>query len=116
MYVLTECVGLRTLCFAERRLSRDEFDEWFTQYNHAQSALVNRKEKIDAAAKLIECDLQLLGATGTHSISLLHPYSLLILAAIEDKLQDFVPQALESFIRVRHHTYSLTYSLTDSRY
>lgn len=52
------------MCFAERKLTRKEFDDWFAHYNHAQSAVVNRKEKIDAAAKLIECDLELLGATG----------------------------------------------------
>lgn len=71
--------GLRTLCIAYKDLSEQEYSEWQAQYLEASTTLVNRSEKIDAVAELIEVDLKLLGCT-----------------AIEDKLQDKVPETIQT--------------------
>lgn len=71
--------GLRTLCIAYKDLSEDEYTEWQSKYLDASTSLVNRSDKIDAVAELIECNLKLLGCT-----------------AIEDKLQDKVPETIQT--------------------
>lgn len=69
--------GLRTLCIATRVISDSEYTEWSAVYNKASLSLNDRSEELDKAAELIEVDLFLLGAT-----------------AIEDKLQDGVPETI----------------------
>jgi phospholipid-transporting ATPase len=70
--------GLRTLCLAMREIPENEFQEWWRIFNTAQTTVSgNRAEELDKAAELIEHDLTLLGAT-----------------AIEDKLQDGVPDTI----------------------
>ncbi|KAL6702674.1 aminophospholipid translocase [Coniothyrium glycines] len=70
--------GLRTLCLAMREVSEDEWREWWQIFNTAQTTVGgNRAEELDKAAELIEHDLTLLGAT-----------------AIEDKLQEGVPDTI----------------------
>ncbi|VEU19547.1 DEKNAAC100038 [Brettanomyces naardenensis] len=69
--------GLRTLCLAERVISEEEYRQWNQIYQEASVSLQNRSEKLDDAAEMIERDLYLLGAT-----------------AIEDKLQDGVPETI----------------------
>jgi phospholipid-transporting ATPase len=69
--------GLRTLCIATRVIPNEEYNQWIKTYNAAATALDERGEKLDEAAELIEKDLFLLGAT-----------------AIEDKLQDGVPETI----------------------
>ncbi|KAI8058138.1 hypothetical protein BDF22DRAFT_724944 [Syncephalis plumigaleata] len=69
--------GLRTLCLAMREVPEDEYRQWSAIYDKAATTLVNRSEELDKAAELIEKDLFLLGAT-----------------AIEDKLQDGVPETI----------------------
>lgn len=72
--------GLRTLCLAMREVPDREFDEWYQIFDQAQTTVSgNRSEEIDKAAELIEKDLYLLGAT-----------------AIEDKLQDGVPETIHT--------------------
>ncbi|KAL7746748.1 hypothetical protein RI367_007911 [Sorochytrium milnesiophthora] len=70
--------GLRTLCLSYRQVPEAEFAEWSQVYNAACTSLHDRDTLIDAAAELIERDLTLIGAT-----------------AIEDKLQDGVPESLQ---------------------
>lgn len=70
--------GLRTLCIAERTLSENEYHAWNQKYDAAASAMDDREEKMEAAADLIERDLFLIGGT-----------------AIEDRLQDGVPDTIE---------------------
>lgn len=83
--------GLRTLCLAYREISPDEYREWVQLYNQAASQIVGRSEALDNVAELIEKDLFLLGAT-----------------AIEDKLQDGVPDTIhilqQAGIKVRAST------------
>ncbi|WOK95873.1 phospholipid-transporting ATPase 1 [Canna indica] len=71
--------GLRTLVIAARDLNVAEFEEWQIRYEEASTSLTERSIKLRQVAALIEQNLILLGAT-----------------AIEDKLQDGVPEAIES--------------------
>lgn len=72
-------LGLRTLVIGMRDLSTTEFGEWQSAYERASTALFGRGGLLRAVASNIECNLQLLGASG-----------------IEDKLQQGVPEAIES--------------------
>lgn len=70
--------GLRTLCLAMREISDHEFEEWWGIFDKAQTTVSgNRAEELDKAAEIIEHDFYLLGAT-----------------AIEDRLQDGVPETI----------------------
>ncbi|SMN21489.1 similar to Saccharomyces cerevisiae YAL026C DRS2 Aminophospholipid translocase (flippase) that maintains membrane lipid asymmetry in post-Golgi secretory vesicles [Maudiozyma saulgeensis] len=71
--------GLRTLCLGYRDIPEQEYISWKTTYDEAATTMENRSEKLDAAAELIEKDLTLIGAT-----------------AIEDKLQDEVPDTIHT--------------------
>ncbi|KAM1307812.1 hypothetical protein TB2_009887 [Malus domestica] len=71
--------GLRTLVVASRDLTDEELEQWQSMYEDASTSLTDRSSKLRQTAGLIECNLKLLGAT-----------------AIEDKLQDGVPEAIES--------------------
>lgn len=55
----------------------DEYEAWNVRYNEASVALEDREDKIDAVCEDLEHDLRLLGAT-----------------AIEDRLQDGVPETI----------------------
>lgn len=69
--------GYRTLCVAERVLTDEELQDWLGRWHEATTALDYRDEKMAEVAALVEGDLTLLGAT-----------------AVEDKLQDGVPEAI----------------------
>ncbi|KAK5137840.1 hypothetical protein LTR08_006608 [Meristemomyces frigidus] len=70
--------GLRTLCLAMREVPEQEFKEWLQVFQKAATTVSgNRADELDKAAELIEHDFTLLGAT-----------------AIEDKLQDGVPETI----------------------
>ncbi|KIY47695.1 phospholipid-translocating P-type ATPase [Fistulina hepatica ATCC 64428] len=74
--------GLRTLCIAFKELSDEDFMTWERVFDAAASSTGNREEEIDKAQELIEKDLTILGAT-----------------ALEDKLQEGVPEAIDTL----HH-------------
>ncbi|ORY12339.1 hypothetical protein BCR34DRAFT_482725 [Clohesyomyces aquaticus] len=69
--------GLRTLCIAQRELDEAEYQEWQKDYEIAANAVNNREERLEEVSDRIETDLWLLGGT-----------------AIEDRLQDGVPDAI----------------------
>lgn len=72
--------GLRTLCLAMREISEEEFQEWSQIFEKASTTVSgNRAEELDKAAEIIERDFSFLGAT-----------------AIEDKLQDGVPDTIHT--------------------
>lgn len=72
--------GLRTLCLAMREVPDREFQEWYEIFDKAQTTVGgNRAEELDKAAEIIEHDFYLLGAT-----------------AIEDRLQDGVPETIHT--------------------
>ncbi|KZT69864.1 phospholipid-translocating P-type ATPase [Daedalea quercina L-15889] len=74
--------GLRTLTLAYKVLPEDYYEEWAHRYQEAIVSLDNREEKIDAVYEEIETGLRLLGAT-----------------AIEDRLQDGVPETIADLKR-----------------
>ncbi|EJD39298.1 phospholipid-translocating P-type ATPase [Auricularia subglabra TFB-10046 SS5] len=71
--------GLRTLCIASREIPESEYQTWSTIYDQAAAMISGRGEALDKAAEIIEKEMFLLGAT-----------------AIEDKLQDGVPDAIHT--------------------
>ncbi|KAJ2956808.1 hypothetical protein NQZ79_g7400 [Umbelopsis isabellina] len=71
--------GLRTLLYAYRILTPQQYSDWNDSFQEACLAVSDRQSKIDKAAEVIECNLRLIGAS-----------------AIEDKLQDGVPEAIET--------------------
>ncbi|XP_025087156.1 LOW QUALITY PROTEIN: probable phospholipid-transporting ATPase IA [Pomacea canaliculata] len=70
-------VGLRTLCFAKAEISLEFYNEWRNTFYKASTSIQNREKKLEEAAELIERNLFLIGAT-----------------AIEDRLQDGVPETI----------------------
>ncbi|KAL6435706.1 hypothetical protein ACFW04_005540 [Cataglyphis niger] len=69
--------GLRTLCLSVRDLDEKFFNNWKQRHQEAALSHERRDDKLDAIYEEIEKDMSLLGAT-----------------AIEDKLQDGVPQTI----------------------
>ena len=70
--------GLRTLCIAQKEIPEDEYRAWNKQHDLAAGAVEDREDKLEKVADAIERDLTLLGGT-----------------AIEDRLQDGVPDAIQ---------------------
>jgi len=84
--------GLRTLCLAMREIPEHEFREWYAIFDKAQTTVGgNRAEELDKAAELIENNLYLLGAT-----------------AIEDRLQDGVPETIHTLQEANIKVWVLT--------
>jgi phospholipid-transporting ATPase len=72
--------GLRTLCLAMREIPEQEFQEWWQVFDKAQTTISgSRAEELDKAAEILERNFTLLGAT-----------------AIEDRLQDGVPETIHT--------------------
>jgi phospholipid-translocating ATPase len=82
---------LRTLCISYRYIEEEEFLKWSRIYDAAANAIENREEEIDKANDSIEHSLLLLGAT-----------------ALEDKLQEGVPEAIEMLHRAGIKLWILT--------
>ncbi|KAI3380647.1 hypothetical protein SNEBB_006271 [Seison nebaliae] len=83
--------GLRTLCLAYKHIDRKEFDEWNERYMEASKVLNDREKKMDHLREEIETDLILLGAT-----------------AVEDRLQDDVPQTISNLAKAGIKLWVLT--------
>ena len=83
--------GLRTLCLALRTIEEKEYEIWNSKFHAASISIENKDEKIDEVAKLMESNLTLLGAT-----------------AIEDKLQDGVPDTIAQLLDAHIHVWVLT--------
>ena len=84
--------GLRTLCLAVREIPEQEFQEWYRIYDAASMVVGgNRAEEIDKASEIIERDFYLLGAT-----------------AIEDRLQDGVPDTIHTLQQANIKVWVLT--------
>ncbi|KAK5125408.1 hypothetical protein LTR85_000517 [Meristemomyces frigidus] len=83
--------GLRTLLFAHKIIPAAEYAGWKKLYQDATTSLVNRQERIEAAAEMIEQNLDLLGAS-----------------AIEDKLQQGVPDTIDKLRRANVKIWMLT--------
>lgn len=91
--------GLRTLCCAYADLEADYYKDWESRYNKAtlmsssqtDSESKSRQECLDDLMSEIESDLTLLGAT-----------------AIEDKLQEGVPETIETLMKAGIRIWMLT--------
>lgn len=83
--------GLRTLLFAYRYIGDEEYEDWKKVYRSATTSLVDRQQRIEDAAELIEKDFDLAGAS-----------------AIEDKLQQGVPETIEKLRRANIKVWMLT--------
>ncbi|XP_042334728.1 phospholipid-transporting ATPase IK, partial [Sceloporus undulatus] len=68
---------LRTLCLATKEVTAEEYAAWSKKHHDASVLLQGRAQQLDKVYEEMECNLQLLGAT-----------------AIEDKLQDGVPETI----------------------
>uniref|UniRef100_F1KSC3 Phospholipid-transporting ATPase n=1 Tax=Ascaris suum TaxID=6253 RepID=F1KSC3_ASCSU len=83
--------GYRTLCFAMRLVQEDEYNNWAVEFQAASVALDHREKKLAACAEKIEYDLVLIGAS-----------------AIEDKLQQGVPETIRALMGADIHIWILT--------
>ncbi|GIZ46396.1 hypothetical protein CKM354_000952300 [Cercospora kikuchii] len=83
--------GLRTLLYGHRFLSEEEYRSWKKVYHDATTSLVDRTELIEKAGEMIECGFELGGAT-----------------AIEDKLQQGVPETIDRLRRANIKMWMLT--------
>uniref|UniRef100_A0A0D6QTP4 Phospholipid-transporting ATPase n=1 Tax=Araucaria cunninghamii TaxID=56994 RepID=A0A0D6QTP4_ARACU len=83
--------GLRTLVVGARDLSDADYNDWHHHYEQANNALTGRSRKLRVTAARVECDIKLLGATG-----------------IEDKLQQGVPETIESLRKAGIKVWVLT--------
>ncbi|KAI8815517.1 uncharacterized protein EV422DRAFT_502297 [Fimicolochytrium jonesii] len=83
--------GLRTLVVAYRQLSEEEFENFRVALDEAERSLTNREENIAEVSETIERDLQFLGCT-----------------AIEDRLQDEVPETIEFLVNCGIKVWLLT--------
>lgn len=70
--------GLRTLLFATKVISKSEFETWYKDFLEARSSLENREQLVDQVSARMEQDLEYLAVT-----------------AVEDKLQDRVPETIK---------------------
>ncbi|XP_078516479.1 phospholipid-transporting ATPase IC-like [Lissotriton helveticus] len=73
---------LRTLCVACKHVEESEYIMWSEKHTEACVTLENRAKKLHATYEEIETDLELLGVT-----------------AIEDKLQDGVPETINLLLK-----------------
>lgn len=83
--------GLRTLLYGYRLLEEDEYKSWKKLYLDASTSLSNRQEMMETVSALVETNLELAGAT-----------------AIEDKLQEGVPEAIDKLRRAKIKMWMLT--------
>ncbi|KAL7819956.1 phospholipid-translocating P-type ATPase [Trichoderma gracile] len=83
--------GLRTLLFAQKFVSEQEYRSWKKLYDDATTSLTNRQEKIEAAGEMIEQAFELVGGS-----------------AIEDKLQKGVPETIDRLRRANIKIWMLT--------
>ncbi|XP_051906198.1 probable phospholipid-transporting ATPase IM isoform X2 [Hippocampus zosterae] len=83
--------GLRTLVLAYKDLDESYVEEWMRRHHEASITIGERDEKLHELYEEIEKDLLLLGAT-----------------AVEDKLQDGVPQTIEQLAKADIKIWVLT--------
>uniref|UniRef100_A0A8C7X9D5 Phospholipid-transporting ATPase n=1 Tax=Oryzias sinensis TaxID=183150 RepID=A0A8C7X9D5_9TELE len=83
--------GLRTLVLAFKNLEENYMEEWRKRHNEASTAMEGREERLEELYEEIEKDMTLLGAT-----------------AVEDKLQDGVPQTIEQLAKADIKIWVLT--------
>ncbi|KAK6434485.1 drs2 neo1 protein [Oleoguttula sp. CCFEE 5521] len=83
--------GLRTLLFTQKVIPAADYSAWKKLYQDATTSLVDRQERIEAVAEMLEQDMDLLGAS-----------------AIEDKLQEGVPETIDKLRKANIKIWMLT--------
>eukprot|EP01114_Cavostelium_apophysatum_P018189 TRINITY_DN5572_c1_g1_i1.p1 TRINITY_DN5572_c1_g1~~TRINITY_DN5572_c1_g1_i1.p1 ORF type:complete len:1114 (-),score=288.91 TRINITY_DN5572_c1_g1_i1:44-3385(-) len=83
--------GLRTLCLAKADIDSGFYNDWQKVYAEAAIAPVNREKELEKVGELIEKNLFLLGAS-----------------AVEDRLQDGVPDTIATLARAGIKIWVLT--------
>jgi phospholipid-translocating ATPase len=83
--------ALRTLCLAWRYISEAEYAAWAAEYKEASTSMVERAAKVNVCYEKIERELEFVGST-----------------AIEDKLQDGVPECIAKLARANIKIWVLT--------
>nr|XP_025884235.1 phospholipid-transporting ATPase 2 isoform X2 [Solanum lycopersicum] len=84
-------LGLRTLCLAWRDLEEEEYHEWSLLFKEANSSLVDREWRVAEVCQRIEQGFEIIGV-----------------AAIEDRLQDAVPETIETLRKAGINFWMLT--------
>uniref|UniRef100_A0AAR2KZJ3 Phospholipid-transporting ATPase n=1 Tax=Pygocentrus nattereri TaxID=42514 RepID=A0AAR2KZJ3_PYGNA len=82
---------LRTLCLCYKDISAADYNSWAQKHKEASVAMSNREQALDSVYELIETNLMLIGAT-----------------AIEDKLQDGVPETIAKLAKADIKIWVLT--------
>lgn len=83
--------GLRTLLFTQKEVTRSEFEQWHFRFIEAGKLLVDREATVDAVCLELERNLRLIGSS-----------------AIEDRLQDRVPETISFFLAAGVKVWVLT--------
>ncbi|KAF5544087.1 phospholipid-transporting ATPase DNF3 [Fusarium mexicanum] len=83
--------GLRTLLFAQKFITEQEYQAWKRIWDEATTGLSDRQQHIEDAGDMIEQSFDLVGAT-----------------AIEDKLQKGVPETIERLRKANIKVWMLT--------
>lgn len=83
--------GLRTLVLGSRELSEEEYASWAEEWHKAETSMADRDALKETAAKHVESDFNLLGCT-----------------AIEDKLQQEVPETIHNLLRANIKVWVIT--------
>ncbi|KAL4569703.1 hypothetical protein LXL04_025345 [Taraxacum kok-saghyz] len=84
--------GLRTMVFAYRRIEKAQYEEWASMSAIAKATIgPEREELLEKASEIIENDLVLVGAV-----------------AVEDRLQDGVPECIGKLAQAGLHIWLLT--------
>lgn len=83
--------GLRTLLYSFKVLDDHVYNDWQVRYSQAKASLINRNQLISQVGEELEFGFDLLGCT-----------------AIEDKLQDGVPDAIDKLRRAGIKLWMLT--------
>ena len=71
--------GLRTLLLAKRKLESGYYQSWAREFQQASTSVVNRENLLADVSAKIERELEVIGST-----------------AIEDKLQEGVPETIRN--------------------
>ncbi|KAJ2713785.1 hypothetical protein H4R19_002077, partial [Coemansia spiralis] len=83
--------GLRTLAYAHREIEPAYYEAWHARYVQASTALASRQQQVEAVCEEIERDLLLSGVS-----------------AIEDRLQEGVPETIFKLRRAGIRVWMLT--------
>jgi phospholipid-transporting ATPase len=83
--------GLRTLVLASKVIPEDVYSTWDERYQEASCSFEDRDGLMDTVSNEVERDLELIGVT-----------------AIEDKLQDGVPAAIQTLMAAKMRVWMIT--------